>query len=108
MRNLKLLVLAFIFGSTTLCASERLDDKNTEIRDQIVNLLDNSKFEADENFKVEFTFTFNSSGEIVVLNVDSNRKNVKDYIRKHINSKKLQNPGVKNEIYTIPLTIKAI
>ena len=53
MRNLKLLVLAFIFGSTTLFAPERLDDKNTVIRDQIVNLLDNSKFEADENFKVE-------------------------------------------------------
>jgi hypothetical protein len=108
MRNLKLLVLAFIFGSTTLFASEKLDDANSEIRNQIVNLLDNTKLEAEEDIRVEFTFTFNSSGEIVVLNVDSNKKNVKDYIRKHINSKKLQNPGIKNEIYTIPLTIKSI
>lgn len=108
MKNLKLLLLVFALGTTTLFASDNPVKENNEIREQIVNLLDKGKFEAEEDFEVEFTFTFNSNGEIIVLNVNSNKENVKDYIRKHVNSKKIQNPGLKNEIYTIPLKIKTI
>lgn len=109
MKNLKLLLLVFVFGTTTLFASEKIDDDaNTEIRDQIVNLLDNVKLNTDADFQFILTFTFNSKGEIIVLNENSNKSEVKDYIRKHINHKKFQNPGVKDEIYSIPLKIKAL
>lgn len=72
-----------------------------------MKLLDDAKFEIKENYKTHFTFTFNSDGEIVVLDVNSNRKDIKEYIRKNINKKKLENPGVKNQKYTMPIIVKA-
>jgi hypothetical protein len=108
MRKLKLLAVAFLLSITTLFASENIDDTNTGIRDQIIQLLDNAQFESEKDFNVEFTFTFNSDGEIVVLNVNSSRKDVKDYIRNNVNYKKINSPGIKNEKYTLPIKVKTI
>ena len=107
MRKLKFLTLALLFSMTSLFASERTDNLNADIRTQIVELLDNAKFEIEEDYKMDFTFTFNSNGEIVVLNVNSNSKEIKDFIRKNVNSKKILNPGIKNEKYTMPIYVKA-
>ena len=107
MRKLKFLTLALFFSMTSLFASEKLDNLNTEIRDQIVKLLDDAKFKIEEDYKMDFTFTFNSRGEIVVLDVNTNREDIKEYIRKNVNYVKLQSPGVKNEKYTIPINVKA-
>jgi len=108
MRKLKLLAVAFLLSITTLFASENIDDTNTGIRDQIIQLLDNAQFESEKDFNVEFTFTFNSDGEIVVLNVNSSRKDVKDYIRNNVNYKKINSPGIKNEKYTLLIKVKTI
>ena len=108
MRKLKLLAVAFLLSITTLFASENIDDTNTGIRDQIIQLLDNAQFESEKDFNVEFTFTFNSDGEIVVLNVNSSRKDVKDYIRNNVNYKKINSPGIKNEKYTLPIKVTTI
>jgi len=108
MRKLKLLTVAFLFSMTTLFASEKIDDTNTAIRDQIVQLLDNAQFESVKDFNVEFTFTFSSDGEIVVLNVNSDRIDVIDYIRNNVNYKKLNSPGIKGEKYTVPIKVKAV
>jgi len=108
MRKLKLLAVAFLLSITTLFASENIDDTNTGIRDQIIQLLDNAQFESEKDFNIEFTFTFNSDGEIVVLNVNSSRKDVKDYIRNNVNYKKINSPGIKNEKYTLPIKVKTI
>jgi len=106
MRKLKLFTVAFVLGMTSLFASEKMNNANIEIRDQIVNLLNDTKFETQEDFRIEFTFTFNSSGEIVVLNVDSNRIDVKEYIRNNVNNKKIENPGIPNNIYKMPINVK--
>lgn len=110
MRNLKLLTVAFLLGMTSLFASDNIDNPNTEIRVQIVKLLDDAKleveFSGETNFIVNFSFTFNSKGEIVVLNVDSKREDIKDFIRKNVNYKKLPSPGVQNEIYKMPINVK--
>lgn len=108
MRKLKLLTLALVIGATSLFASEKTENINTEIRDQVVNLFDRAKFETKEGFKVEFTFTFNTNGEIVVLNLDSNREDIKDYIRKNVNYKKIQKPGIKDRIYKMPINVKVV
>ena len=73
MRKLKLVAVALLFSMTNLFASENLEKANTEIRNQIVNLFDDAKFIAESDFKVNFSFTFNANGEIIVLNVDSTR-----------------------------------
>ena len=108
MKKLKLFTLALFLGMTSLFALENIEDENKEIRNQVVNLFDDAKFEAEKDFRVNFTFTFNTKGEIVVLNVDSSRKDIKDYIRKNVNNMKLETPGIQNHIYKIPITVKII
>jgi hypothetical protein len=108
MRKLKFLTLALFFSMTSLFASEKINKANTDIREQIVQLLDDAKFELKEDYKMYLTFTFNSNGEIVVLNVTSSNKEIKDFIRNNINYKKLENPGIINETYTMPIHLKAI
>ena len=107
MRNLKLFTAVFLLGMTTLFASEDIEDIK-EIRNQVVDLFDNAKFEADKDFKVDFTFTFNQKGEVVVLTVDSSRKDIRDYIRKNVNYQKIENPGVQNQKYRMPINVKVV
>jgi ribosomal protein S17E len=107
MKKLKFLTLALFFSMTSLFASEKIDNLDAEIREQVVQLFDDAKFKIEEDFKMDFTFTFNSNGEIVVLNVNSKSKEIINYIRKNVNNKKLINPGVKNEKYTLPIYVKA-
>jgi hypothetical protein len=106
MKNLKLFAVA-LFGMTTLFASEGIEDRK-EIRNQVVDLFDNAKFETEKDFKIDFTFTFNQKGEIVVLKIDSSRKDIKDYIRKNVNYKKIENPGTQNQIYSMPIKVKLV
>lgn len=106
MKKLKLLTVVLAFGMTSLFASENIEDVNKEIRKQVVSLFDDAKFETEKDFRVYFSFTFNGNGEIVVLSADSNRNDIKNYLRKNVNSKKIQNPGIINQIYKIPIAIK--
>lgn len=105
MKKLKLFAVALLFGMTTLFASEGIEDRK-EIRNQVVDLFDGAKFETKKDFKIDFTFTFNQKGEIVVLKVGSSRKDIKDYIRKNVNYKKIENPGAQNQIYNMPIKVK--
>lgn len=107
MRNLKLFTVALLLGMTTMFAAEDIEDVK-EIRNQVVDLFDNARFEADKDFKVTFTFTFNQKGEIVVLTVDSNRQDIRDYIRKNVNYQKIETPGVENQKYRMPINVKVL
>lgn len=111
MKKFKLLLVAVFFGTATLFASNGItnpDVAKKEIRSQIAELLSAPQFEVKEKIQVELTFTFSSEGEIVVLNVDSKNRDVLNYIRKCINYKKIDNPGVRDKIYTIPLIVEAV
>ena len=110
MRKLKLFTVAFALGMTSLFASENIEDLNKEIRYQVVELLSAAEFETDKDVNINLTFTFNSYGEIVVLNIasDSMNKDVKEFIRDNVNYKKIQNPGLENQNYSLPINVKAI
>lgn len=109
MRKFKLMALAFVIGTASLFATNVNEpkDPNKEIRNQIVNLLEAPDFVVENEIVVNLTFTFSSEGEIVVLAVSCKNCDVLDYVRKHINYKKIENPGIKNKKYTMPLKIKA-
>jgi len=104
MKTLKLFAVA-LFGMTTVFASEGIEDRK-EIRNQVVDLFEDAKFETEKDFKIDFTFTFNQKGEIVVLKVGSSREDIKDYIRKNVNYQKIENPGTQNQIYNMPIKVK--
>lgn len=108
MKKLQFLTLALLFSMTSLFASEKMDNLDADIRQQVVQLLNDAKFELEQDYKMEFTFTFNSKGEIVVLDVDSRNKQIIEYIRENINYKTLDNPGVKDKKYVMPIYVKTI
>ena len=56
---------------------------------------------------VLMTFTFSLEGEIVILNVDSNKKEVLNYIRKNLNYQKINHSGERDKLYTMPLKLKS-
>ncbi len=109
MRKFKLMALALVIGTASLFASNGEDPKepNKKIRSQIVSLLQAPDFIIENETTIMLTFTFSSQGEIVVLNVDSRDKNILNYIRKNLNYKKVDNPGERDKLYTMPLKVTA-
>jgi len=109
MRKFKILALALVIGTTSLFATnaENLADGKKEIRTQIESLVQAADFKVERDVTVNITFTFSSDGEIVVLKVDCKDCKVLDFLRKNLNYKKIENPGVANKLYTIPLKLKA-
>jgi hypothetical protein len=100
------MALALVIGTASLSATNVDPDvPKDEIRSQIVKLLKSPDFVVYSEITVNITFTFSSEGEIVVLNVDSRNHNVLNFIRKNLNYKKLENPGVRDKLYTMPLKI---
>ena len=110
MKKLKLFALAMLIGTTGLFASEfeNTNMKKDAMRDQIVELLKTPNFALSTDIKVTITFTFSSEGELVVLNVDSKNSNVLKYIRENLNYKKIENPGKRDKLYTMPLKLKSV
>jgi hypothetical protein len=108
MNKFRLLAIALVFGTTSLFASTIItpDVSKDEIRDQIVELVENSNIKIDKEVSVNVTFTFSSEGEIVVLKVNSIDKQVLSFIRENINSKILENPGKINRHYKMDISIK--
>jgi hypothetical protein len=109
MKNLKLLALALVFGTSSLFAINTVEPNRSEkeMRTELVKLLQTPDFVVKEDMSVLLKFTFNSEGEIVVLCPGCKDEEIVNYIRENLNQKKFKNPGEKDKIYTIPLTIVA-
>ena len=108
MRKFKLLALALVIGTASLFATAVEDVPNEEIRSQIVKLLQTPDFGVDSEMTVNISFTFSSEGEVVVLGVDSKNRNVLNYIHKNLNYNKIQNPGERDKLYSMPLKIAKV
>jgi len=108
MNKFRLLAIALVLGTTSLLANTIINPEvsRDEIRKQIVELVGNSKVSIDDITTVNVTFTFSSEGEIVVLKVDSRDEQVLNFVRKNLNSKKLEKPGKVNRHFSMPITIK--
>ena len=108
MNKFKLLAIALVLGTTSLFANNIINPEvsKDEIRQQIIELVQDSQNTIDSQITVNVTFTFSTSGEIVVKKVDSSDKEVLAFIRKNINSKVLENPGRANRNFTMPIVIK--
>lgn len=108
MNKFRLMAIAFVMGTASLFATTIVNPvgSNEEIREQITQLIDNADVDFDENKTVALTFTFSSAGEIVVLDVDSNEREVIKFVRRNVNYKKLDNPGIKDVIYTVTVKIE--
>ena len=108
MKKFKLLALAFVIGTAGLfAANESIPDVPKKvIRTQIVDLLDTPDFAIEKDMSIAVTFTFNSEGEIVVLKIDSQDRDVLNYVREYLNGKSIKTPGERDKHYVMQLTMK--
>ncbi len=107
MKKFNLLALALVISTASLFAANvenPSDDAPAKsIRADIVKMLATPDFSLDDDQTVNVTFTFNTEGKLIVLKIDSNNRDVRNYIAKNLNQKKFDNPGTINKIYTVPL-----
>ena len=82
------------------------DDDSKNIRNQIIQLMDAPDFSVTEDTTVLITFTFDSEGEIIVFNEDSNDRKVFNYIRKNLNHKAIANSGERDKLYSFQLKVQ--
>ena len=114
MKKFKLLALVFVLGTTSLFATNVENLETPEdvpakvIRNQIVELLATPNFAVEAEIQIAISFTFNSEGGIIVLNVNSRDAKILNYVRKNINGKMIDMPGERDKVYTIPLKIAVI
>jgi flagellar basal body-associated protein FliL len=109
MNKFKLLAIAFVLGTTSLVANTYNPEvSKDEIREQIVELVANSKTNIENEKYVDIEFTFNTEGEIVVLKITTRDKEVRSFIREQINGKKLEKPGKVNKRYSMPIVIESL
>ena len=109
MKNLKLIAVAFaIFATSFSFATTLEDDPNSELRAQIVELLNNAEIKIDTNELIaEVTFTLNKKGELIIIDVNTNDEKADYFVRTNLDHKKVETMlnSVEGKIYTVPIRI---
>ena len=108
MNKFRLLAIALVLGTASLFANNITspDVTKEEIRQQIIELVENSEITFESQGAVNITFTFSSKGEIIVTKVESRDRNVLTFIRENINGKILENPGIEGKKLTLSFLIQ--
>ena len=109
MKKFKLLALALAVGTMSLFATttnEVPDIPAKQIGSQISSLFAAPDFSVEKDLTVNILLTFDSEGKIVVLRVDSQDKDVLNYVNETLNHKTIETPGELNRVFTLPLRIK--
>lgn len=109
MKNLKLVALAIAFFATSFSfATTSEDNPNSELREQIVEFLNNAEIEIDTNELIaEVIFTLNKNGELIIIDVTTNNEKAENFVRTNLDHKKVVTnlTSVEGKIYTVPIRI---
>ena len=111
MRKISLvLVVAMLFSTGGLLAND-LDGVNPTktLTTQISKLLStNNLTENEVDVKAQVRFTINKNREIVILSVDTDNKEVEEFVKSRLNYKKVDmSQYVEGRLYTMPVRIRA-
>tara|TARA_B100000795_G_scaffold244212_1_gene208613 strand:+ start:572 stop:904 length:333 start_codon:yes stop_codon:yes gene_type:complete len=103
--NVILVALALFIG--TLTSNAGVDPVTTkEITKEFVKLLKAPGFEINSEIKVVVTFVVNKNNEVVVLSLDTEAKQIRNYIKSRLNYQKIDTYLQKGIEYKIPVRIK--
>lgn len=110
MKKLIVLFLGFTLSTTVLFANNdnSVDAAKSELRVQIIKLLEKNKFQLSENefAKAEVSLLLNNEGQIIVLSVKSKNTLLKNYVKRELNYKKIKVVALKKmKVYRMPLKI---
>ena len=107
MKNLKLIIVAFVLFTMNVSAAEINPVKPTDkLRAEIVDIIGpNCPYEYDKNeCTAQVLFTVNTNNEIIILSVDSPNIKAESYLKSKLNYKKVSHtPTREGEIFLLPL-----
>jgi len=107
MSKIKLLALAIVIGTSSLFATQIAHDIPTkEIRTQIMSLFPTPNFVIENDITVDVFYRFSEAGHIEVLWVESNNKEIINYVRENMHNKLINIDDVTNKVFTLPLKLK--
>ena len=112
MKNLKSLVVAFVLTLTTASLFAKTVPSEVkpavQLRSEIVELLKAPQFNIEEEMETSrIFFTVSNKGEIIVLNVQTEKPQIEAYIKSRLNYKKTEaNPIAYGKTFNVTLKIK--
>lgn len=107
MKKMKLLAIAIVLGISSLYATEITPDIPVKlIRNQIADLFHTPNFEIKKDVYVSILFTFDSEEKVKVLRIESYDKNIKKYIYKQMENKKIDFAGEIGKTYEVQIQLK--
>jgi len=109
MRTVKMLILVLAITFTSvLTASTNPTHAEPNVTKEIGVLLKNPKFRVSDDLVANVTFILNKDSEIVVLNVDTDSKELEGYIKSRLNYHKLDlSADNVNKTFKVPVRITA-
>jgi len=111
MKTIKSLVLVAVFAFSTVVSAtnpieRERDAKPSSIEQTISSLLEKPNFAIDQEITTTVSLIVNDNNEIVVLDVNSEDKQVESYVKLRLNYKKLDfNFEHKNKPLLMPLKL---
>ncbi len=116
MKNLKsiIAVFAICFATISSFATETndpiKDSRNLNLRAEIISILGSpANFEIDEASTAEIIFTVNDENQMIVISVNSENREFKNFVKRTLHNKKLDSGKLKaRTVYTLPVQLKNI
>ncbi|MAN58945.1 MAG: hypothetical protein CMC08_03820 [Flavobacteriaceae bacterium] len=104
-----LLALGLFVGTGTVMASEVLPvPMSPESTQEISKLLKNPKFTVADDCRATVEFVMNKHGEMVILTVDAEDKQLEKFLISRLNYQTLESPLEIGKTYTLPIKLVAI
>ena len=111
MRTIKstLMALVLLVGTTLIAANPIVDKVNKdEASKEIAQLLDDPDFEFENGTAAIVTLMVNSEGEMVILSVSTEDRQIENYIKSRLDHQKLANTLETGKTYELPITFNFV
>ena len=111
MRTIKstLMALVLLVGTTLTAANPIVDKVNKdEASKEIAQLLDDPDFEFENGTAAIVTLIVNSEGEMVILSVSTEDRQIENYIKSRLDHQKLANTLETGKTYELPITFNFV
>jgi hypothetical protein len=111
MRTIKSTIIALVLlVGTTLTAANPIVDKvnKDEASQEIAQLLDNPDFEFENGTVATVILMVNSDGELVIISVSTEDRQIESYIKSRLDHQKLENTLDAGKTYELPITFNFV
>ena len=106
-----LLVVAVTFSSVLFANTNPVpnsgNDTKKTISTELSALLQKPDINLDKAIETKVKIMLNENNEVVVISIDCEDVEVKNYIKNRLNYKQLKSVDSKNRVYVLPLKINA-